>query len=349
MRIALKLLCSAIAITLAAPVMADTAPAAPVSGAPVYAVVARIPGADGGWDYAAVDPVRGRLYVARTDAVMAVDLASGKVTDHFAPATRAHAALPIDQGRTLLETDGTSGLTRFIDADSGKTLAEVATGKKPDAAFVDHATGLVVVMNPGSNSVALIDPKTHALVRAIAVPGGLEAGEGDGHGHAWVNLEEANALAEIDLKAGTLVRTVALDGCDGPTGLALIGGATRVLSACSNGVVTVVDTASGKLVQTLAVGAGPDAVIVDGPRGLAFVPSGQAGTLSAISIADPAHLRVVATIPTQKGARTGAVDPRTGILYLPTATMVPAANGTDRPRPAPGSFVVLVVAPKPVN
>ena len=320
--------------------------AAPAFAAPVeYGVVARIAGADGGWDYASVDPVKGQLYVARADAVMAVDLATGKVNDHLAPAQRSHEVLPIDHGATLVETDGTSGTTRFLDAATGTLIAQVATGKKPDYAYQDAATGLIVVMNPGSNGVVLIDPKTHAIVRTITVPGGLEAGDSDGKGHAFINLEEANALAEVDLAAGTLVRTIPLTGCDGPTGLAILSGGTRVVSACANGVATVVDAVSGTLVQTLPVGKGPDAVIPDPARGLVFVPAGRDGNLTAISTADPAHYTVVATIPTQVGARTGALDPRTGRIYLPTASFLPAVAG-QRPAAKPGSFVVVVVAPK---
>lgn len=339
MRRNLKPLVAVVVAALAGPALADPAPTVD------YSVVARIPGADGGWDYASVDPVAGRLYVARRNAVMAVDLASSKVTDALAPAQGAHEVLPIDDGATLVETDGTTGMTRFLDAKTGAAIAQVATGKKPDYAYRDATTGLIVVMNPGSNGVVLVDPKTHAIVRMITVPGGLEAGDSDARGHAFVNLEDANALAEVDLVAGKLVRTIPLTGCDGPTGLALVAGGTRVLSACSNGVVTVVDTGTGKLVQTLPVGKGPDAVIVDSARGLAFVPSGQAGTLSAIAINDPAKFSVVATIPTQVGARTGALDPRTGKIYLPAATMVPGAPG-QRPTAQPGSFVVVVVAPR---
>jgi len=339
MRILLNMVLASVAAGLAGPVLAEPATA---TG---YAVVARIPGADGGWDYASVDPVRGRLYVARADAIMAVDLAGGVVNTHLASAGRAHEVLPIDNGATLVQTDGTSGQVRFIDAASGVVVAEVAVGEKPDSAYFDDATGLVVVMAPGSNGVVLIDPKTRSIVRTVTVPGGLEAGAGNGHGHAFINLEEANALAEVDLVAGKLVRTIALTGCDGPTGLAVVAGGTRVLSACSNGVVTVVDAVNGRLIQTLPVGKGPDAVLVDPARGLAFVPGGHDGTLTAIAIADPAKFHVVATIPTQVGARTGALDPRTGRIYLPTATMVPGAAG-QRPTAKPGSFVVLVVAPK---
>lgn len=312
---------------------------------PAYAVTGRIAGADGGWDYASVDPASGRLYVARSNAVMMVDLATAKVTDTFVKAQRAHAVLPIDKGRTLVETDGQTGLVRFIDAATGKVRVEVPTGIKPDAAFLDSATGRLVVMNPGSNTVVLLDPVQYGMVGRIDVPGGLEAGAGDGKGKAFVNLEEANALAEIDLVAGKLIRTIPLKGCEGPTGIAVLGGGSRILSACANGVATVVDAASGALVQTLPVGHDPDAVIVDEARGMAFVPSGQDGTLTMIRIADPAHFTVTGTIRTQAGARTGAVDPRDGRIYLPTALMARGEGGSHHGAAEPGTFVVLVVSP----
>jgi hypothetical protein len=53
---------------------------------------------------------------------------------------------------------------------------------------------------------------------------------------------------------------------------------------------------------------------------------------------------VVATVKTTKGARTIALDPSTGRLYLPSAQYLPAV-GTARPAMAPGSFRILVVAP----
>ena len=42
---------------------------------------------------------------------------------------------------------------------------------------------------------------------------------------------------------------------------------------------------------------------------------------------------LIDTAPTQKGARTGAVDPKTGRIYLPTAQYVlpaPLASGPPR-------------------
>lgn len=336
----LALLACATAAAMASPPPAD-GDAAGVR----YGIVDRIAGRDGGWDFASVDPVHGRLFVARGDAVMRVDLASRQVTDELAAARRAHQVLVIDGGASVVETDGETGLTRFIAADTGKVLAELPSGAKPDAALFDPVTGLVAVMNAGDGTIALFDPATRTAVGRIMVGGALEYGVADGRGGAFVNVEDANAIAHIDLKTKRRTGTIALPGCDGPTGLALVSGGTRLIAACANGVALVVDAASGRKVSTLTIGADPDAVLVDAARGLAFIPCGGTGTLIAISIADQNHIAVVGVIPTQRGAKTGAVDPRDGRIYLPTATLALAEPGAKRGKPVPGSFTLLVLAP----
>jgi hypothetical protein len=334
----------ALATILAAPVAALAQPA-PVA-APDYAIVGRIAGADAGWDYASLDPLRGRLYVARTNAVMAVDLAAHAVTEALAPANGAHSAFAIDQGRTVVETDGRTGLTRFIDAATGKVETEIATGQKPDAALYEPVSGRVVVMSPGSNTVTEIDAKTRRIVVTFTLAGGLEAGADDGKGHVWVNLEDAGGIAEIDAVAGKVLRTITLPGCEGPTGLALVAGGSRAISACDNGVATVTDTQSGKVVATLAIDKGPDTVLADEARHRAFIPCGGSGTLIELSTANPDAIAVTGRIATQTSARTGALDPRDGRIYLPAATFGPPAPGERRGKLIPGSFVVLVLAPQ---
>lgn len=309
-----------------------------------YRIVDRIAGPDGGWDFASIDPANDRVYVARADAIMRIDIAARKVTA-IAPARRAHQVLIIDGGATVFETDGETGLARFVAAADGTVLAEVATGAKPDAAFVDPVTGLIAVMNAGDGNVALVDPKTRALTGKIAVGGGLEFGVADGKGGGFVNIEDANAIARIDLKARRRTGTIALPGCEGPTGLALVANATRLIAACANRVALVVDAKTGRTLAKLAIGAEPDAVLVDARRGLAFIPCGGTGTLVAITLADPDHIAVVNVIPTQRGAKTGAIDPRDGRIYLPAATLAPPAPGAKRSQPVAGTFTVLVLAP----
>jgi DNA-binding beta-propeller fold protein YncE len=133
-----------------------------------------------------------------------------------------------------------------------------------------------------------------------------------------------------------------LNGCVKPTGLALVTGG-RLVSACGNGVVKILDAASGREIASLPIGAGPDAVIYDPGRAMAYVPSGRTGTLAVIALAGPAANTIIDTVPTQIGARTGTVDTKTGRIYLPTAQYVPAAGPGQESSVKPGTFTVLVL------
>jgi hypothetical protein len=139
-----------------------------------------------------------------------------------------------------------------------------------------------------------------------------------------------------------------MEGCMAPSGLAFVPGAKLLISSCRNGVAKVIQSDTGKEVASLAIGRGPDAVIYDATRKLAFITCGGDGVLEVISLADPAHIAVVQHLATQAGSRTGMVDPGTGRLYLmaskPDPAAVPPPGGGGAPRLA-GSFEVLVVAP----
>ena len=316
-----------------------------LAASPAYHLESEISGADGGWDFASVDPVHGKLYVARSNAVMAVDLATGAVTDRLAGADRGHGVVPLKNGQEVLETDGNTGLARIIDTTTGAVLAEIKTGVKPDAALFDAATGMVAVMNGGDGTVAVIDPVTRTLVGHVMVGGVLEFGVSDGRGTIWVNVEDKNELVAIDLAKRAVTARVALTGCDGPTGLAFVANGKRLLSACANGVAVVTDPKAKKVTGKLAIGEGPDAVLYDANRGLAFIPCGGNGVLEIIAADRPQVIRKIGQVATRISAKTGALDPRTGKIYLPSARMLPPEPGAKRGKPMPGSFAILVVSP----
>jgi len=83
--------------------------------------------------------------------------------------------------------------------------------------------------------------------------------------------------------------------------------------------------------------------MIDSARGLAFIPSGRDGELDVIALARGGALAVTERVPTEIGARTGAVDLATGIVYLPTARFGPPPAAGGRPPALPGTFHVVVV------
>jgi YVTN family beta-propeller protein len=311
------------------------------AAAPGYHVVDRIAGPDGGWDYVRVDAVNNRVLVARGGSVMSINLADKSVTHGLAPGSVLHDAMPVNGGAEFLVTNGGPGTAVFAEAKTGATVATVQAGKGADAAAFDAHSGLVLVMNHIGGDVSLIDPKAHKVVATIPVGGELEAAAVDGAGHAFVNVEDKNEIAVIDIAARKVTARYALTGCAGPTGIAY-DAADHVLIAACDGATDFVDARTGKVLQTLDTGKGADGVAFDSRQRLAFVPSGRAGTLAVIRVS-AGKSAILETVPTQVGARTIGLDERTGRLYLPTSQFGPSATPGGRPARVPGTFQVLVV------
>jgi hypothetical protein len=86
-------------------------------------------------------------------------------------------------------------------------------------------------------------------------------------------------------------------------------------------------------------------VIYDPVRKIAFIPCAEDGVPEIISVADPTRVALVQRLPTQSLARTGAVDPQSGRVYLMGAQPDSTKPRRGRPAPKDGSFEMLVVAP----
>jgi len=332
---------SSIGLVLA---FALTAPA--FAAEPAYKIVDRIKVPDGGFDYATYDAATGRILMARTDFTTVIDTKTGKLSQ-LSSAARGHMALPIP-GTTLLLLPQRQGTIRIADAAADKVLADLPGGKNPDGATYDPVTKLVFVMNRESAEATVVDPVARKVVATIPIGGSIEFTVSDGAGKVFANDESVGDIAVIDVKTLKMIGRYKMEGCMGPSGLAFVPGAKLLISSCRNGLAKVIQSDTGKEVASLPIARGPDAVIYDARRKLAFITCGADGVLEVISLADPAHIAVVQHLQTQAGSRTGMLDPASGRLYLmaskPDPAAVPPPGGGGAPRLA-GSFEVLVVAP----
>lgn len=316
---------------------------ASAGAAPNLSVIGTIAGPDGGWDTASVDAEARRLYIAHGDAVMAVDLDSGKVTPKLVEGKRLHAVLPLPDGKAL-STNGGDNTATLFEAATGKVIASIATGLNPDTAIFNPASGLILVMDGRGGDITLIDPRTAASPGRIMVGGKLEFAVVDGTGRVFVTVEDRAEVAVVDLPARKVTGRYRLTGCEEPSGLALNPATGLLLAACSNQKAVALQAKDGALVATLPIGERPDGAIFDSARGLFFIPCG-AGTIAVIG-ENAGMPAVISTVTTANGARTAALDSKTGKLYLPTADFQAPADGGKRHTVVPGTFRVLVVGEK---
>lgn len=328
----------AAAATVAA--LAASAAAAP---APSYKVTQQWAGPDGGWDFSSFDPVRRRLYVARTDGVTAVDTASGEVVGRLVKAARTHAAVPINHGAEILVTEGATGSVLIADAGAGAVRATLHAGKKPDAAMVEPKTGLAMVFDNDGGGVALIEPKSAQVVGSIATPGRLESPAADGTGRVFVNVEDLAQIVVLDVPHRRVLARYPLPGCVEPSGLAYAPRAGLLVAACANHQALVVKADGGTVVAKLPIGGRPDWAGYDPASGLVMIPTGEDGVVNLISVSSAKAVRVVGKAPGHPGSRSGAIDPASGRLYLPSADFTPAPG--SRPVAVSGSFRILTLEP----
>jgi DNA-binding beta-propeller fold protein YncE len=315
--------------------------------APNYRILDRIKVPDGAFDYATFDTATGHVYMPRGSYTTVIDVKTAKASQ-LASGASDHIALPIP-GTTLVVLTQRAGTIRIADTATDKVLAEFKGEKNPNSAAYDPVTKLVFVLNKDSGTATIIDPVQRKLIETIPIsPNTLEFPVADGAGRIFDNIETTAEIAVIDAKTRKVTGTYKLAGCEEPSGLAYAPASKLLISACGNGVAKIVEADTGKEVASLAIGRGPDAVIYDPRRNLAFIPCGRDGVLEVISLADPRHIAVVQHVQTQAGSRTGTLDPGTGRLYLmaskPDPNASPPPGGRGAPRLA-GSWEVLVIGP----
>jgi YVTN family beta-propeller protein len=305
-------------------------------------------GGAGGWDYLTVD-AKHRLFLSRGTQVDVVDTQSGKVLGTIPDTQGVHGiALAPDLHRGFTSNGRADSVTVF-DLDTLKTIQEVKVpAHNPDCILYDPVGKHVFTFDGRSKDVTVLDAATLAVVATIPVPDKPEFAQDDHAGHIFVNIEsDPGQMVVIDSRKLTVQSTWPLPGCNSPSGLAIDRAHHRLFSVCDGNVMAVTNGQSGAQVAQVPIGRGPDAAAYDEKRGLVFSSNGE-GTLTVVRQASADHYSVLDTVKTQAGARTMALDPATGRVYLVTAEFGPAPAATPeqphpRPTPLPDSFTVLVV------
>lgn len=323
------------------------APAAAMPGPSGYHLIKTIKvGGDGFWDYLNFDSPSRRLFISRGTRVDVLDVDSGKIVGTIPDTPGVHGIALAPELGDGFTSNGQAGTVTIFDMKTLQPIGHAQAGQNPDAIVYDPATKRVFTMNGLSKDSTAIDAVTGTVLATISLGGKPEFATADGAGHIYVNLEDKSEIQQIDSKALVVTATWPLAPCESPSGMAIDAAHRRLLSGCHNKVMAVVDADSGKVVASPPIGLGVDANQFDPGTGFAFSSNGS-GTLSVIHEDAPDQFTAVEEVPTQTGARTMTLDPKTHEVFLVTAQFAPPPAATpDNPRPrggmVPDSFVVLV-------
>jgi len=342
------------ALLLAGTAMLQLAVSSPVAtaGPGGYHVVHRFKiGGPGGWDILTLDERAHRLYFGRGDRMQVVDVGIGKLVGELTGTPGIHAvALAPDLGRGFTSNGRDSSVTIF-DLKTLALIARVQTqGQNPDMILYEPRSKRVFSFNGRSHDVTALDAATGTVVGTLDLKGQPEFAVCDGKGGIFVNLEDSSAVVRFDATSLAITARSPLAPGEGPTGIALDAAHHRLFSACSNSKLIVSDSESGRVTGEVAIGTGVDGAAFDSGTGLLFSPNGADSSLTVIHQDSPDRYTVVESVPTQRGARTMALDTKTHHVYVAAAEYgaAPAATA-ENPRPRrpmiPDSFVILDLAP----
>lgn len=233
--------------------------------------------------------------------------------------------------------------------------------------------------------ITVIDTQTRVTLATILLSGKLGFAQTDGSGAVFLNVVDRNQIARFDAQAVAALlhghdgavasmlvgEPVLLDWsasshspqssrgqarffslgpeCREPRALAVDSRHLRLFAACANMKMAVLNSVTGDPVATLPIGSGADAIGYDPGRGLIYTANGDGdGSLTVMRQHVTDTYSVIQNLPTQQRARTLAVNPDTGEVYLVTDLLGvdltrKGGIGTLKMVPVPGSFQVLVV------
>lgn len=331
-----------------------SAAACALAAAGGYHIVARIPiPGDTGWDYATADSDARRLYVPHGIEVVVLDLDSGSLVGKIPIGKGVHGvAIAREFGRGFISATDPGSVTIF----NLKTLAiidKVRVGDDPNGIIYDPKTKRVFSADRGSQRLTAIDAKTGKIAgEANNLGGRTEHLAADEAGHVFLNMQDRNTTLKIDAQSMKLLETWPTAPCEQPSSMDLDRKRQRIFIGCRGaGMMAVLDATNGKLVATHAIGPGVDAAEFDPRKELIFFSTGGGeGALSIFHEDDADKYTLLENVKTLPGARTLALDAKTGKVYLPVADLNPAPQpSAENPRPRPsavsGTFSVLAVGP----
>jgi DNA-binding beta-propeller fold protein YncE len=322
-----------------------------MGAAGAYHLIKKIPiPGDGGWDYVAADSDARRLYVSHDTEIVVLDLDTGAIVGKISGGPSMHgAAIASEFGRGFV-SESNPGSVVIFDLKTLAKIGEVRVGDDPNGIIYDRFTKRIFTADRGSKRITAIDAHTGEIAGTIENLGGrTEHLASDESGHVFLNMQDRNTVLKLDAKNLKVLETWPTDPCQAPSSMDMDRVHARIFIGCRGaGMMIVVDARSGKIVAMNPIGGGVDAAEFDPKTGLAYFSTGADGILSIFREKSPDQYELVESVPTQAGARTMAVDRKTGRVYVAVAELGPRPAPTPenpRPRPPiiPGTFSVLVI------
>jgi DNA-binding beta-propeller fold protein YncE len=276
----------------------------------------------GGFDHAAIHERSRRLYVAHTanDAVDVIDCERGVFVRSIEGLTAVAGALVSEERGGVFTSNRGDNTVGIFQAGAEDAVAKVPVGVRPNGLAFDAGRNTLLAANvgdpaiPGSFTLSMVDVAARTMRASIAVPGRTRWAIYDaGLDRFFVNIMDPPAIVVVSAADPTRLHAVHEVAAVGPHGLDFDAASGRLLCACDDGQLIAIDAATGRALDCVALSGAPDVVFLDAALGRCYVAVGDPGV---VDVVDVKTMRRAASIATEPGAHTTALDPVRHRLYV---------------------------------
>ena len=318
---AIKAIGAILSFAICAASLAAGVPLATVANIP-------LPGGVSRFDYQTLDARAHRLFISHMGAgrVVVVDIATRTVVADLPgfPEATGVTAVP-ELHRVFVSVTGHwwsqaffGGSTAVLNSHTLKIMARIPAGRFPDGSAFVPSVGRLFVSDETGRTETVIDIATNRRIATIPLHSGAGMTVYDPvSGHVLVNLQTLDAVAAIDPATDRIVARYRLPAtCEHNHGLLLDVPQGMAFIACDgNARLLVMDLQSMQVRQVHRVGRDPDVLAIDSKRRRLYVAS-ESGVVSVFRITQHGLIKLGQGY-VGDDAHSVAVDPATGLVYLP--------------------------------
>jgi YVTN family beta-propeller protein len=285
-----------------------------------------LPGDTSRFDYESLDPGAHRLYIAHLGAgtVPVYDISAGAIVGEVRDVPGVHGVLAVPElGRVYATATGNNQVA-VIDPQSLTVVATIPGGTYPDGLAYDPEVGKLYVSDESGGTDTAIDTATNQVVASVPLGGDVGKTQFDPGSHQiLVAVQTRNQVVTIDPRTDEVSGRYDTPGCEHPHGLQISPDRRLAFVACEgNARLVVMDLQSMAVTESYGVGSSPDVLAFDAPRRVLYVGA-ESGPVTAFSETETG-LKPLAQDNLGPNAHVVAVDPDTGIVYVPIANLAGA-------------------------
>jgi len=275
----------------------------------------------GGFDHAAYHPGCGCLYVAHTinNALDVIDCHTDRYSRSIPDLAGVAGALVCAEKGLIFTSNRGENTVGIFHSDSENEMVKIGVGIRPNGLSFDPIRGHLLAANvgdpsiPASFTLSLVSVSAGKMIASIPVPGRTRWTIYDRQADVfYVNISDP---AQIVVVAGNqpdrIARVIPIPTA-GPHGLDLDDKTGRLFCACDGKVLVTLEARSGQIQSQLNLSGSPDVTFFNPAMHHLYVASGDPGV---IDVFDTNKMRLIRTVPTEKGAHTLGFDPDRNKIY----------------------------------